>query len=288
MIIKINNLSGFGNYRQFQWGSTTSFSKYNLIYGWNYSGKTTLSRLFQLLAEPTQLTHWQGCQFELELQNGAKLTHRNIANLANPPRIKVFNRDFIQSNFQQEDKAPAVFIVGGNAISLRNRITKLTQREVKTQTIKARLSEKHQQLKKELDSLATVNASSVATLTGDKTYNRTKLSAEIARIKGTPAAFILSDEERQAKVSLLRSTQEWKEISLVANRASDLEVLSQSISTLLNKKASNEAIDKLKENRDLESWIRTGLSHHSNATQCEFCGSTIAADRLSALQRHFS
>ncbi|HEY8857592.1 MAG TPA: AAA family ATPase [Rugosibacter sp.] len=285
MIIKINRLTNFGNYRQFQWGSTPNFTKYNLIYGWNYSGKTTLSRLFQVLAKPTELTQWQGCQFEVELQGGAKLTH---VNLANPVRIKVFNRDFIQSNFQQEHKAPAVFIVGGNTIHFRNRITRLNEHEAKTHTIKARLNESHQQLKKELDSLGTTHASSVATLTGDKTYNRTKLTAEIARIKATPDTFILSDEALQAKVSLLRSTQEWKDISPVANITTNLETLRQDLSTVMKKTASNEAITKLKENRDLESWIRTGMSHHTSAAQCEFCGSPISADRLAALQRHFS
>lgn len=285
MIIKINRLTNFGNYRQFQWGSTTNFTKYNLIYGWNYSGKTTLSRLFQVLEKPTELTQWQGSQFEVELQGGAKLTH---ANLATPQRIKVFNRDFIQSNFQQENKAPAVFIVGGNTIHLRNRITRLNEHADKTRTIEARLNERHKRLKKELDSLGTTHASSVAALTGDKTYNRTKLTTEIARIKAISATLILSDEALQAKVSLLRSTQDWKDISPVASIKTDLEILRQDISTTLKKTASNEAITKLKENRDLESWIRTGLSHHAKAAQCEFCGSTIPADRLTALQRHFS
>ncbi len=285
MIVKINRLTNFGNYRQFQWGGTTNFAKYNLIYGWNYSGKTTLSRLFQVLAKPTELTQWQGCQFEVELQSGAKLTH---ANLANPPRIKVFNRDFIQSNFQQEGKAPAVFIVGGNTIHLRNRITRLNQRLDRTRTIKDGLNKSYQQLKKEFDSLGTSNASSIATLTGDKTYNRTKLTAEIARISAAPVSFVLSDEVLQAKVSLLRSSEDWRDISPVVNITTNLDTLRQDLSAVLKKTASNEAITKLKDNRDLESWIRTGLSHHANATQCEFCGSTISADRLTALQKHFS
>lgn len=285
MIVKINRLTNFGNYRQFQWGSITNFAKYNLIYGWNYSGKTTLSRLFQVLAMPTELAQWEGCQFEVELQDGSKLTQ---ANLANPKRIKVFNRDFIQANFKQENKAPAVFIVGGNTIHLRNRITRLNQHVDKTRTIWAGLNERHLQLKRELDSLSTAQASSVATVTGDKTYNRPKLTAEIGRIKATPATFILSDEALQAKVSLLRSTQEWQKISPVENTTTDLEGLRQDLSIVLKKTASNEAIAKLKENRDLESWIRTGLTHHTKATQCEFCGSTIPADRMLALQRHFS
>lgn len=285
MIVKINRLTNFGNYRQFQWGSTTNFAKYNLIYGWNYSGKTTLSRLFQVLAKPTELTQWQGCQFEVELQSGAKLSH---ANLANPPRIKVFNRDFIQSNFLQENKAPAVFIVGGNTIHLRNRITRLNQHLDKARNIKNGLNQSYQQLKKELDSLGQAQASSIATLTGDKKYNRTKLTAEISRISATPDTFVLSDQVLQAKVSLLRSTEEWKDINPVVNVTTDLDTLRQDLSAVLKKTASNEAITKLKDNRGLESWIRTGLSHHTNTAQCEFCGSTISADRLTALQKHFS
>lgn len=285
MIIKINSLANFGNFRQFQWGNNTNFSKCNLIYGWNYSGKTTLSRLFQLLANPTKLFQWQGCQFEVEFQDGSRLTQ---ANLSNPPCIKVFNRDFIQNNFQQEHKAPAVFIVGGNMINLRNRITRLNAHETKTNTIKDKLSANHYQLVKDLESLGTDHARAVATVTVDKTYNRTKLLAAIDRIRATPDAFILTDETLQAKVSLLRSTQEWKDITPVANIAANLETLRQGLSAVMQKTASNEAIAKLKENRELESWIRTGLTHHKDSALCEFCGSTIPTDRLAALQKHFS
>lgn len=285
MISKINRLTNFGNYRHFQWGGTTPFTKRNLIYGWNYSGKTTLSRLFQILAEPNQLAQWQGSQFEVELQGGATMTH---ANLANPPRIKVFNRDFIQRNFQQEHQAPAVFIVGGNTIQLRNRIASLNEHEVKIQTIKGRLAESHQRLQSELDSLCTNHARSVATLTGDKTYNRTKLLAEIDRVKSTPDAFILTDEVLQSKVSLLRSTEQWPYIDAVEALAKNPGTLRQALLAVIQKTASNEAIAKLKQNRELESWIRTGLTHHVDSSQCEFCGSIITDERLTALQKHFS
>lgn len=285
MISKINRLIDFGNYRQYQWGGTAPFSNRNLIYGWNYSGKTTLSRLFHLLAEPNQLTQWQGCQFEVEFQGGSTMTH---ANLANPPRIRVFNRDFIQSNFQQEHKAPTVFIVGGSTIHLRNRITRLNEHETKIGAIKGRLDQRHQQLRRELDSLGTAHASSVATLIGDKTYNRTKLVAEIARIKAAPDTYILTDEILQAKVALLRSTEEWNDITPVTNFAANLENMRHGLSVVLQKTASNEAIAKLKNNHELESWIRTGLIHHKDSAECEFCGSTIPDNRLADLQKHFS
>jgi len=285
MITSINYLTKFGSYRQFQWGNNTPFTKCNLIYGWNYSGKTTLSRLFEILADPIKLSQWPGCQFEVELQDGSKLTQ---SSLANPQRIKVFNRDFIQSNFQQEHKAPAVFIVGGDTIHLRNQIARLNKHETKLYTIKDELTRSHQQLRRVLDSLGTSYASSIATLTGDKTYNRTKLSAEVDRVNANPEIFLLPEDGLQARISLLRSIQEWVEISPVANAETTVDLLYEGFSAMMEKTASNEAIAKLKENRVLESWIRTGLTHHKDTTQCEFCGSTISTDRLTALQRHFS
>lgn len=285
MISKINRLQNFGNYRNFQWGANTPFTKHNLIYGWNYSGKTTFSRLFQILAEPNQLAQCQGCLFEIEFQGRATMSH---ANLATQPNIKVFNRDFIQRNFQQEHQAPTVFIVGGNSIHLRNRIARLNEHETKITAIKRQLSENHRRLQNEIDSLRTNHARDVGTVTGDRTYNRTKLAAEIDRVKATPDAFTLTEEDLQAKVSLVRSTEQWKNINTVVPPAEHPEILRTVLQAVMLKTASNEAITKLKENRDLESWIRTGLPHHLGSSQCEFCGSEIPAERLTALQKHFS
>ena len=285
MITKINSLSSFGNYRQFQWGTNAIFAKRNLIYGWNYSGKTTLSRFFQVLANQNNLAKFPGCKFEIERQDGAKLTQENFTS---NPSIKVFNRDFIEENFQQEHKALAVFIVGGNAINLRKRIARLSTHEARTKGIESGLSTSQARLKKELDLIGTSQASSIATLTGDKTYNRPKLLAAIDQVRANPVLSLLSDVELQAKVSLLRTTQVWEDISTVAYPTVQIETLRSNLENTVQKTASNEAIAKLKENRELESWIRTGLAHHKDSTQCEFCGSTIQDDRLSALQKHFS
>jgi len=116
MIIRINQLTNFGNYRQFQWGNNAPFTKCNLIYGWNYSGKTTLSRLFQILADPADLADWQGCQFEIELQGGTKLTE---SHLANPPRLLVTTHKLKRSQIDSEKSAAKE---GGNKKILRREL----------------------------------------------------------------------------------------------------------------------------------------------------------------------
>jgi wobble nucleotide-excising tRNase len=287
MIIKLNQITNFGNYRNFEWGTNPSFKKRNLIYGWNYSGKTTLSRLFHILENPNEVSKWHGCKFDVELQDGYRLTQANLSTV-HVARIKVFNRDFIQSNFLHENKAPAVFIVGESAIQLRSRIKRLNEHATTVNAIKGRVESKRQSLQKELDNLGTSSASAVALLTGDKTYNRPKLNADIGRIKATPEAFILAEESLQGKLTLLRSTDEWRRIELIAIAPVNLTLLHKELTDVVRKTASNQAISSLKDNRELEAWVRTGLQYHKDVNQCEFCGSTISPDRLSDLRKHFS
>ena len=47
MLKTVPKLKKFGIFRDFLWSNSTSdFAHFNLIYGWNKSGKTTLSRVF--------------------------------------------------------------------------------------------------------------------------------------------------------------------------------------------------------------------------------------------------
>ena len=47
MITKITKLKNFGIFHDFSWNKDIpEFKRFNLIYGWNRSGKTLLSRIF--------------------------------------------------------------------------------------------------------------------------------------------------------------------------------------------------------------------------------------------------
>lgn len=54
MIKRVSSLKQFGIFRNFAWDSDNvdDFARYNLLYGWNYSGKTTLSRIISTLQFP--------------------------------------------------------------------------------------------------------------------------------------------------------------------------------------------------------------------------------------------
>lgn len=97
MIIKrIKYLKRFGIFQDFAWNNNTSdFKTRNIIYGWNYSGKTTLSRFFDSLSSSTALTSKLPI-FKIEIeQNG---TTKTIENTTIDIPVFVFNNDYIDRN----------------------------------------------------------------------------------------------------------------------------------------------------------------------------------------------
>ena len=49
--MKIKEIKDFGIYKDYKWNEIDElkpFNKKNIIYGWNYSGKTTLSRILSM------------------------------------------------------------------------------------------------------------------------------------------------------------------------------------------------------------------------------------------------
>lgn len=71
MIKRISKLNQFGIFRNFAWDSAEvdDFGRYNLLYGWNYSGKTTLSRVFSALQAPDKPLADPGGTFEVQRFN---------------------------------------------------------------------------------------------------------------------------------------------------------------------------------------------------------------------------
>jgi len=68
---KIKKIKNLATYNNFQWqDNCQEFGQYNFFYGWNYSGKTTLSRIFRYLETKTQHPDFSNAVFSLETDNG--------------------------------------------------------------------------------------------------------------------------------------------------------------------------------------------------------------------------
>lgn len=168
MIRKINHIRDFGLFRDFTWGQLQEFKRYNLIYGWNYSGKTTLSRVFQTLQNGYVSNDFFGCQFEVAFDDGSTVgTHA----LTPQPKVRVFNRAFIEENFHSEMAgAKIIVVVGAENQKLKKRFGDLERRRAKTFEIKARFEAKAAEVESDLNNSAKRDATIISNLFGIGRY----------------------------------------------------------------------------------------------------------------------
>ncbi|MCE5176067.1 MAG: AAA family ATPase, partial [Caldisericales bacterium] len=94
-IKRVSYIKNFGVFKDFNWKNSNldDFIKYNFIYGWNYSGKTTLSRVFASIGKAIE----NSGEWQIELDDGNKIKE-NDGNKSID--IAVFNRDYVSSNLK--------------------------------------------------------------------------------------------------------------------------------------------------------------------------------------------
>ncbi|WP_243865894.1 AAA family ATPase [Burkholderia pseudomallei] len=102
MIEKID-IKNFGCFSEFTWNTevrdhgnnVAKFKKMNVIYGRNYSGKTTLSRIIRSLETGSISPRYTSPSFSITI-SGATVTNNNIP--AQGHEIRVYNKDFVDEH----------------------------------------------------------------------------------------------------------------------------------------------------------------------------------------------
>ena len=129
MITQINKLKRFGIYQNYTWGAIDDFKKKNLVYGWNYSGKTTLSKLFQVLEFKDKNRCFSGAEIEITVNDGTTKTFNQETLNTFPFSVKVFNSEYIKRIFTWDEPksgfSPISFYLGDTAGDLKQKIKKL-------------------------------------------------------------------------------------------------------------------------------------------------------------------
>jgi len=99
-IDRISRLRDYGIFRNFTWpGDLSEFGRYNMIYGWNGSGKTMLSRLFCALGQRTPPSIGQA---SVRI-NGNDVNGDAFSQVTVP--VRVFNRDFVNESVFRSSNA---------------------------------------------------------------------------------------------------------------------------------------------------------------------------------------
>jgi len=108
MITKIEKIKNLGIFTDYKWDSNLpEFKRFNLIYGWNGSGKTALSQLFASF-ETGKSEIYPELEYEIQTADG-NFTQKNVFNT----KIRVFNQEYISENIEiLSGKAKPIFILG--------------------------------------------------------------------------------------------------------------------------------------------------------------------------------
>ena len=293
-ITRISRLRGCGVFRNFMWPSDLAdFGRYNLIYGWNGSGKTTISRLFRDL----ELGQRPGLGEAVIRIKGSDVRGESFpqSNL----QVRVFNRDFIHDNvfpLGRGEMSP-ILVLGAENVEKLKKVQLLTERcaTVRSDLDSAR-SEEGTALE-QLDQFCIDRAGVIRdTLrsSGQNPYNNYNKSnfrgdAEKMVKAGDSATHRLTDAERGRLLTQRQATQRQKVTEFVY-ALPDFNAITDRLSELLTTTVVSAAIEVLKSDHELADWTRKGLSLHRdrNVERCQFCEQPLPEDRLAALEAHFS
>lgn len=262
------------------------FARYNLIYGWNASGKTTLSRVFGLLNKSSPNRLPTGAFVRVSVGQDV-LDSRKEQDRGRIP-VCIFNRDFIDANLQQDDytRAPALFIVGEDNIRLSNRIASLTRRRERVLAMYRSVQKKQSETNAAKEKAATDLARECGTMLGVRDFRAPNLKA-IQQSLTAPGDHLLDAATLQVLVNQARDQSDFAPIRNLPVVLPPLPPGVDDVAGLLRETPRQNTIKRLADDPALSDWVRTGLRFHEHSTTCAFCGND-AAQALEAYADHFS
>jgi wobble nucleotide-excising tRNase len=289
MIRTIQRIKGFGVFADFRWpAGLPEFKKFNLIYGWNYSGKTTLSRALRCFEKKQLHVDFPSAQVQLKAENG---TVHDLSMPDNAPEFRVFNTDFIREalSFDTGSAVP-VLVLGVDDIA-RQETLKAKKAERNTLALSKEFNERTKEDKQSGIEKALTNYARdfIKNQLAVPNYDKTRFEPNVVACKRAPESHLLGDDALQLCLSVFRSTDKKpalsaKEVSL----SSVAEAKEKTAALLARVVTANIPIPRLKENPAVESWVKEGRPLHDGTDTCQFCGQLLPADLMTHLTGHFS
>jgi wobble nucleotide-excising tRNase len=315
-MIETINIKNFGCFSDFSWNTevrdpgnnVARFKKMNIIYGRNYSGKTTLSRIIRALETGKISPRYAAPSFTITLSTGT-VTNDNVP--LQEHDVRVYNKDFVDEHLaflrDEQGHISPFAVLGLENKEIESEIERLEvelgnaerkmglrysyQEKKKEHTEKQKQAKKNQE---ELDSKIFDKANKKPTgikhnpLYKDVNYDVRKLKADIKIIRDGGIS-PLEENERGAKINLLGETA-LPDIKERLSFSPALSVLAVKATELLTKKIKPSApIQELLNDALLQSWVRSGVElHQGRRATCGFCGNPLPADLWEKLGNHFN
>lgn len=302
MITKISKLKSFGIFQDFAWNGLNTFKRKNLIYGLNYSGKTTLSKLFQNLEFKDKNRNFQGAEFEIiTTQEDTNKNHNqdDIENFGFD--VKVFNAQYIKRIFTWDipnsDFKPISFYLGDPSGELDKKIKHLNKQigqleNIRDNRYQIRIDDFNDYTKQ--GGKFSAKAKDIRANYIDNKIDQNKLNKGIIEqitnaIKDNLDNHILSekDKDKTKEEAIAENTFEPQKDDYSFNE--NLDTLKTTVKTILEDTAPKSiSFPELDDDKALFDWVQTGIKIHENETECKFCTKELPEDRISNLNSYYS
>ena len=316
MIKKIASIKNLAVFDDFNWdscvkdkaGVTLDFGKINIIYGRNYSGKTTLSRIFRAIETHTLPEKYENPQFEVLMKNGTTITQNTLS--TSSVDVRVFNEDFVRNNLRflidptSEIESFAILGTDPNVIAeieaLESEIgsSELDNESGLYKECIDGVNKAHNAnedfraadtaLEKKLSGKATDTKTGIkynANRFGDQNYNISKLKRDIAIIS-EQTYLPLSVAEKATHESTLNE-QEKTADSLPMVNLNMKNHIEQTATLLSRKIGTSNKIQELLRDAALNEWVKQGKNLLDGQLKCAFCGNPISMTRWKEINAHF-
>jgi wobble nucleotide-excising tRNase len=289
MIRRIQHIKGFGVFADFQWpAGLPEFKQFNLIYGWNYSGKTTLSRAFRCFEQKLPHVDFTGAQVQLKADDG---TVHYLAAPHTAPAFRVFNSDFVSENlsFVHGSAAP-ILVLGAEDIAKQETLkAKKQEREALNLSMESNVRKKGGKAEDIEKALTRYARDFIKNPLAEVNYDKRRFEPNVTGCKAAPEQHLLDETAVADCLVVYRSTD--KKPALLAKTASlsSLAALKKKTASLLARVVTaNNPIPRLKDEPAVESWVNEGRSLHDGKDTCQFCGQPLPPDLMTRLTGHFS
>lgn len=294
-IVKIKNFPSFIDFKPTS--DLQEFSKYNLLYGWNGSGKTTFSRILRTfeMGENSHDKTTTPAEYEFKLSDGSSISKNDPFGFK---EIRVFNKDFTEESIFCDGGPRSIFFLGKENKEDQEKIKKseeelgpIAKELAAKQTLLAKVKDSNE---KALSARAREIKNALTTALVDKyrNYEKDALIKAIKdyafKLKNLSELLLDDDSLTRLKKSILETSG--KSFSSLPIPDLDLSGLLKEVENILKKVISSKVIESLKTDDEISKWVRHGFNIHrtKRLTVCAFCNQTIPTDRLADLEGHFN
>lgn len=319
MITKFKSIKNLAIFQNFDWdktvketdGSVKEFKDINILYGRNYSGKTTLSRILRALELNKISEKYLKPEFSVSIKGESDATNANLN--GHSKKIRVFNEDFVRENLKfivdpDADIEPFA-ILGDDNNKIEEEIKALESElgineegketglykdlidaEKKYQSEKKSHTTAEKKLNDQLSSKATGGKTSIkynSAKFGNQNYNIRELGKDINAVLKNEYTAISNEEQK--KLEKLLDEKTLKPIPEPTIIDLKLSGFIEEAKELVKRPVSESGkIEELVKDAMLNKWVKEGRAHHKNKRdKCGFCGNEITESRWKLLENHF-